>query len=294
MARDDTASTPQETDIETYARFVEEAATFLNEATSHRPSTGIILGTGLGGLADAIEVDATVSYDDLPHFPSTTVESHEGRLIVGHLDGVPVVAMQGRLHLYEGFSARQATFPIRVLGAFGVDTLLISNAAGGMNPHHRRGDLMLTTDHINFQGANPLVGPNVEDWGPRFPDMSEPYDVGLRTMAEEVALDEGIKLHQGVYVSVLGPNLETPAEYRFLRQMGADVVGMSTVPEVIVARHMGMRVMSVSVITDECFPDALEPINIEEVLAAADAAAPHLQTIFQGVIARCASPVDAG
>jgi len=294
MASDDTASTPQATDIETYARFVEEAATFLTEATPHKPSIGIILGTGLGGLADAIEVDATVSYDDLPHFPSTTVESHEGRLIVGQLDGVPVVAMQGRLHLYEGFSARQATFPIRVLGAFGVDTLLISNAAGGMNPHHRRGDLMLTTDHINFQGANPLVGPNVEGWGPRFPDMSEPYDVGLRTAAEDVALNEGIKLHQGVYVSVLGPNLETPAEYRFLRQMGADVVGMSTVPEVIVARHMNMRVISVSVITDECFPDALEPINIEEVLAAADAAAPHLQAIFQGVIARCASPVDAG
>lgn len=293
MASDDTASTPQPPDIETYRQFVEEAAAFLKKTARRDPSTAIILGTGLGGLADAMEVDTAVAYEDLPHFPSTTVDSHEGQLLIGQLNGVPVLAMQGRLHLYEGFSAREATFPIRVLGAFGIDTLLISNAAGGMNPHHSRGDLMLTTDHINFQGANPLVGPNVEEWGPRFPDMSEPYDVELRTHAQEVALEQGIQLHQGVYVSVLGPNLETPAEYRFLRQMGADVVGMSTVPEVIVARHMGLRVMSISVITDECFPDALEPVEIEEVLAAADAAAPHLQSIFQGVVARCSRTVDA-
>jgi purine-nucleoside phosphorylase len=293
MASDDTAPTPQASDIETYKRSVDEAAAFLTETAPHEPSIAIILGTGLGGLADSMEVDATVAYEDLPHFPSTTVESHEGKILIGRLDGVPVLAMQGRLHLYEGFSAREATFPIRVLGAFGIDTLLISNAAGGMNPHYSRGDLMLTTDHINFQGANPLVGPNVEEWGPRFPDMSEPYDVELRKHAEAVALEQGIKLHQGVYVSVLGPNLETPAEYRFLRQMGADVVGMSTVPEVIVARHMGLRVMSISVITDECFPDALEPVKIEEVLAAADAAAPHLTAIFQGVVSRCGQPVDA-
>ncbi|NBC86010.1 MAG: purine-nucleoside phosphorylase, partial [Bacteroidetes bacterium] len=178
-------------------------------------------------------------------------------------------------------------------GVFGIETLLISNAAGGMNPHFERGDIMLTTDHINFQGANPLVGPNVEEWGPRFPDMSEPYDVGLREQAEQIALDNGIQLHQGVYVSVLGPNLETPAEYRFLRHMGADVVGMSTVPEVIVARHMDIRVMAVSVITDECFPDALEPVKIEEVLAAADDAAPHLKTIFQGVLSQVGRPVRA-
>ena len=293
MASDDTASTPQTSDIETYKQSVEEAATFLKETAPRDPSTAIILGTGLGGLADEMEVDAAVAYEDLPHFPSTTVESHKGQLLIGQLDSVPVLAMQGRFHLYEGFSAREATFPIRVLGAFGIDTLLISNAAGGMNPHYSRGDLMLTTDHINFQGANPLVGPNVEEWGPRFPDMSEPYDVELRTHAQEVALERGIQLHQGVYVSVLGPNLETPAEYRFLRQMGADVVGMSTVPEVIVARHMGLRVMSISVITDECFPDALEPVKIEEVLAAADAAAPYLQAIFQGVVARCSPTVDA-
>jgi len=201
--------------------------------------------------------------------------------------------MQGRLHLYEGYTAREATFPIRVLGVFGIETLLISNAAGGMNPHFERGDIMLTTDHINFQGANPLVGPNVEEWGPRFPDMSEPYDIGLRKQAQQIALDTGIQLHQGVYVSVLGPNLETPAEYRFLRHMGADVVGMSTVPEVIVARHMDIRVMAVSVITDECFPDALEPVKIEEVLAAADDAAPHLKTLFHGVLSQVGRPVRA-
>lgn len=293
MARDDTASKPAATDIHTYKQRVDEAAAFLRDEAPHEPSIGMILGTGLGGLADEIDVDATVSYDDLPHFPSTTVQSHEGQLLIGRLNGVPVVAMQGRLHLYEGYSAREATFPIRVLGTFGVDTLLISNAAGGMNPHYERGDLMLTTDHINFQGANPLVGPNVEEWGPRFPDMSEPYDVDLRERAERAALDAGIQLHQGVYVSVLGPNLETPAEYRFLRHMGADVVGMSTVPEVIVARHMGVRVMAVSVITDECFPDALEPVKIEEVMAAADDAAPHLKTIFQGVVSEVGSPVGA-
>ncbi|HHP7237027.1 purine-nucleoside phosphorylase, partial [Longibacter sp.] len=278
MAQDDTAPTPAVTDIETYRQQVDEAASYLRDVAPHETSVAVVLGTGLGGLVDEIEIDATVPFEDLPHMPSTTVESHEGRLIFGRMDGVPVLAMQGRLHLYEGYTAREATFPIRVLGVFGIETLLISNAAGGMNPHFDRGDIMLTTDHINFQGANPLVGPNVEEWGPRFPDMSEPYNVALREQAEQIALDNGIQLHQGVYVSVLGPNLETPAEYRFLRHMGADVVGMSTVPEVIVARHMDIRVMAISVITDECFPDALEPVKIEEVLAAADAAAPHLKT----------------
>jgi len=293
MAPDDTAATTDKLDIHAYKRQVDETTDFLRNAASSVPAIGLILGTGLGGLADHIDVDVTVAYDDLPHFPTTTVQSHEGQLAFGRLDGVPVVAMQGRLHLYEGFSAHEVTFPIRVLGSLGIDTLLISNAAGGMNPHYSRGDLMLTTDHINFQGANPLVGPNVEEWGPRFPDMSEPYDVGLREEAARVALDQGIHLHQGVYVSVLGPNLETKAEYRMLRRMGADVVGMSTVPEVIVARHMDLRVMAVSVVTDECLPDALEPISVEEVLAAADEAAPNLQALFEGIIQRIHAPVDA-
>ncbi len=223
-------------------------------------------------------------YDEIPHFPLSTVESHHGRLIVGHLSGVPVCALQGRFHLYEGYTPRQVTFPVRVLATLGIDTLFISNAAGGMNPLFRRGDLMLITDHINLQGQNPLVGPNVDDWGPRFPDMSEPYDPELRRLAEEKALELGIKLQQGVYVAVLGPNLETKAEYRFLRLIGADAVGMSTVPEVIVARHMNLRVMAISVITDECFPDALEPLSLEAVLAAAAEAEPRLTRLMKAVV----------
>jgi purine-nucleoside phosphorylase len=192
--------------------------------------------------------------------------------------------MQGRMHLYEGYTPWQVGFPIRLLGALGVETLLISNAAGGLNPHFDTSDLMLITDHINFQGTNPLVGPNVDDWGPRFPDMSEPYDPDLRDTAQQIALDAGVRLHRGVYLSILGPNLETRAEYRMIRTLGADAVGMSTVPEVLVARHMGLRVMAVSVITDLCLPDALEPVTVEEVLAAAEAARPALQHLMAGMV----------
>ena len=264
--------------------YVSAAAHAIKERTAADARLGIILGTGLGALADEMEVTDRIPYDEIPHFPLSTVESHQGRLIVGSLAGVPVLALQGRFHLYEGYSAQEVTFPVRVLKTLGVDTLLISNAAGGMNPHHRRGDLMLITDHINLQGANPLVGPNVDAWGPRFPDMSRPYDEGLIEVAETQALRLGIKLHQGVYVAVVGPNLETRAEYRFLRMIGADVVGMSTVPEVIVARHMNMRTMAISVITDECFPDALEPVSIEDVLAAAADAEPKLARIMKAVV----------
>ncbi|ACY49045.1 purine-nucleoside phosphorylase [Rhodothermus marinus] len=271
-------------DVETYRRQVEEAAAYIRERTQLRPRLGIILGTGLGELAREIEAETTLSYDNIPHFPLSTVESHHGRLIVGHLSGVPVYALQGRFHLYEGYTPRQVTFPVRVLATLGIDTLFISNAAGGMNPLFRRGDLMLITDHINLQGQNPLVGPNVDEWGPRFPDMSEPYDPELRRLAEEKALELGIKLQQGVYVAVLGPNLETKAEYRFLRLIGADAVGMSTVPEVIVARHMNLRVMAISVITDECFPDALEPLSLEAVLAAAAEAEPCLTRLMKAVV----------
>lgn len=264
------------------------AAAAVRERIGLSPRVGLILGTGLGQLAEAIEAEAVVPYDEIPGFPLSTVESHHGRLIAGHLEGLPVLAMQGRFHLYEGYDAQQITLPVRVMAALGVDTLLISNAAGGMNPHFRRGDLMLLTDHINLMGANPLIGPNVAEWGPRFPDMSEVYDAGLRQWAEEAALARAMKLQQGIYAAVAGPNLETKAEYRYLRIIGADAVGMSTVPEAIVARHMGLRVLAVSVITDECFPDALEPVSIEDVLAAAAEAEPKLTRLMRDLAARLA------
>jgi purine-nucleoside phosphorylase len=271
-------------DAEAYRRRVEAAAAAVRQRIGKAPRIGLILGTGLGGLVQEIVVEASVPYDEIPNFPLSTVESHDGRLLVGTLEDVDVYALQGRFHLYEGYDARQVAFPVRVLGVLGVDTLLISNAAGGMNPNYARGDLMLITDHINLQFDNPLVGPNIDEWGPRFLDMSEPYDVELRRIAEEKALSAGIKLHQGVYVAVMGPNLETRAEYRYLRQIGADVVGMSTVPEAIAARHMGMRVLAMSVITDECFPDALEPVTLEDVLAAAGEAEPKLTRLMSSVV----------
>lgn len=265
---------------------VEAAAAHLSSATAVCPKVGIILGTGLGALAREIDVVDSIAYDTIPGFPVSTVETHAGRLLFGTLGGVPVVAMQGRFHLYEGYTPQQITFPVRVMKHLGVDTLLVSNAAGGMNPLYRRGDLMLLTDHINLQGVNPLIGPNVEAWGPRFPDMSEPYDRDLRALAEAVALEQGIKMHQGVYVVVTGPNLETRAEYRMLRQMGADVVGMSTVPEVIVARHMGLRCLAFSVITDECFPECLAPVELAEIVEAAGHAEPKMTAVMRGVVER--------
>lgn len=289
-------SPPPVLDIQQYQQQVSQAAAHIREALPPDmtiPSIGIILGTGLGRLADVIEPEKTLPYGTIPHFPTSTVESHDGRLLIGHLDGVPVLAMQGRFHLYEGYSAHDITFPVRVMGVLGINTLLISNAAGGMNPHFRRGDLMLITDHINFQGANPLEGPSVEAWGPRFPDMSEPYDVDLRALAKQRALDQGIKLQEGIYLAVLGPNMETKAEYRFLRQIGADVVGMSTIPEVLVARHMGLRVMAMSVITDECFPDALKPVSLDDVLTAAGEAEPKLTALTRGVVADIGASVAA-
>ncbi len=283
-------------DIKQYKAQVTEAAEKIRAelpAGTGVPSIGIILGTGLGKLAEEIEVEKALPYGDLPHFPTSTVESHDGRLLIGHLDGVPVLAMQGRFHLYEGYTAHEVTFPVRVMGGLGVETLLVSNAAGGMNPHFRRGDLMLITDHINLQGANPLEGPNADAWGPRFPDMSEPYDLELRELAKEKALEHGIKLQEGVYLSVMGPNLETKAEYRFLRRLGADVVGMSTTPEVTVARHMDLRVLAMSVITDECFPDALEPVSLEDVLEAAGEAEPKLTRLTRAVVATIGEGVAA-
>lgn len=272
-------------DADDYVRQVEAAAVAIRQRADVSARVGLILGTGLGRLAEKIEVTVSIPYGKIPNFPLSTVESHDGRFLVGSLEGVPVYALQGRFHLYEGYDARQVAFPVRVLGVLGVDILLISNAAGGMNPNYRKGDLMLMADHINLQNDNPLVGPNIDAWGPRFPDMSEPYDLELRHIAEEKALALGIKLHQGVYVAVVGPNLETKSEYRFLRQIGADVVGMSTVPETIAARHMGMRVLAMSVVTDECFPDALEPISLEAVLAAAGQAEPNLTQLMAVLVA---------
>ncbi len=246
----------------------------------------IILGTGLGALADEIAVEEAIDYRDLPNFPLSTVESHSGRLLCGTLGGKTVVAMQGRFHRYEGYTLQQVTFPVRVLRALGASTLVVSNACGGMHPLWEAGDLMLIADHLNLLGDNPLIGPNDEALGPRFPDMSEPYDAAVRQLAREVAVANGIVLREGVYVAVQGPNLETRAEYRFLRGLGADVVGMSTVPEVIVARHGGMRVLGLSIITDLCLPDALEPASLAQILSVARTAEPKLTAVVQGVIAR--------
>ena len=265
---------------------IEACAQAVRSRFSSPVDAAIILGTGLGALADEMHVDTVIDYSDLPNFPLSTVESHKGRLLCGTLAGRTVVAMQGRFHRYEGYSLQQVTFPVRVLRALGAETLIVSNACGGMHPLWAPGDLMLIADHLNLLGDNPLIGPNDDALGARFPDMSEPYDAGLRTIAREVALANQIVLREGVYAAVQGPNLETRAEYRFLRAVGADVVGMSTVPEVIVARHGGMRVLGLSVLTDQCLPDALEPSSIAQIIAVARAAEPKLATVVRGVLAR--------
>lgn len=259
-------------------------AAFIREETDFQPEYLLILGTGLGQLADEIDIHHTIDYNDIPHFPVSTVESHAGSLHFGMLGGKNVVAMQGRFHYYEGYSMQEIAFPVRLAKYLGAQTLIVSNACGGLNPQYRRGDIMLINDHINFLGDNPLIGPNDDELGPRFPDMSEPYTERLLEIAESVALERAIKMHQGVYMAVPGPMLETKAEYRYMRQLGADVVGMSTVPEVIAAVHMGMDVLGISVITDECFPDALEPVNIEEVLAAAAMAEPMMTQVIISVL----------
>lgn len=247
---------------------------------------GIILGTGLGGLAKEIDIQHEIEYEDLPHFPLSTVESHHGKLIFGKIEKKSVVVMQGRFHFYEGYSMMQITYPVRVLKFLGVQTLLVSNACGGMNPVYSRGDIMLMVDHINLLGDNPLIGKNEDELGPRFPDMSEPYNLELIALAENVALENKIKVQKGVYVAVPGPNLETKAEYRFLRAIGADVVGMSTIPENIVANHMGMKVLGVSIVTDECFPDNLKPANIEKIISTAMETEPKMTLIMKEVIKR--------
>jgi purine-nucleoside phosphorylase len=265
---------------------INDALQFIRTKNQSTPSVGIILGTGLGGLVKEIQIETVIDYGEIPHFPISTVESHKGKLIFGTLGGKHIVAMQGRFHYYEGYSMQQVTFPVRVMKFLGVSTLLISNAAGGMNPLFAKGDVMMITDHINLLGDNPLIGPNDDELGPRFPDMSEPYSRELSALAERVALENGIRLQKGVFVAVSGPNLETRAEYRFLRGIGADVVGMSTVPEAIVAAHMSLRTLGFSIITDECFPDALKPAELDEIIRVANAAEPKLTTIMKNVVAQ--------
>ncbi|HEX2611891.1 MAG TPA: purine-nucleoside phosphorylase, partial [Gemmatimonadales bacterium] len=255
---------------------IRSAVDAVREITTLKPSVGIILGTGLGQLAESIEIEATLPYERIPGFPLSTVESHAGRLLLGRLGRRPVVAMQGRFHRYEGYSLNAVTFPVRVMHGLGAETLIVSNACGGMHPLWAPGDLVLLSDHINLLGDNPLIGSNDERLGARFPDMSAPYDPELRALARSVARELGIVLREGVYVAVPGPNLETRAEYRMLRALGADVVGMSTVPEVIVAAHAAMRTIGLSIITDQCLPDALEPADINRIIDTARRAEPSL------------------
>jgi len=272
------------TDPETLTQRVDVAVAAVREKTAHQPRVGIVLGTGLGGLVDQVRTEAVVPYEQIPGFPAPTVESHSGRLIFGSLGETPVVVMQGRFHKYEGYSLQQVTFPVRVLKRLGAETLVVTNVSGGMNPLWRAGELVLIDDHINLLGDNPLVGPNDDSFGPRFPDMSEPYDRELQRVTMAAAMELGIQLNRGVYVAWTGPALETRAEYRMLRAMGADIVGMSTVPEVIVARHMGMPVLGVSIITDECFPDALEVAVFSEIIANAMKAEPDLTRLINRVV----------
>lgn len=263
---------------------VDEAKKFIQSKTKVKPGIGIILGTGLGALAKEIEVENVLPYQDIPHFVTSTIHGHEGNLILGKLMNKVIVAMQGRFHFYEGYSSEEITFPVRVMRKLGVNLLIESNAAGGMNPNFKAGDLMIITDHINLTGINPLIGPNDERLGPRFPDMCEPYDKELIELCEKVALEEGIRIHRGVYVGVAGPNLETPAEYRFLRLIGADAVGMSTVPEVIAAKHSGLKVLGISCITDECIPDRLEPVDIRKILKIAKLSEPKMTKLVKKVL----------
>ena len=263
---------------------INETRAAIKKQVSLKPTIGIILGTGLGELVKEIKGKKSIPYDSLPNFPVSTVESHESQLVFGRIGNKNIVAMQGRFHYYEGYSMKEVTFPVRVMKALGIKTLIVSNACGGMNPQFRAGDLMVITDHINLIGDNPLIGPNDDRLGPRFPDMIEPYSEKLIDLIEKVALEERIPLKRGVYVAVAGPNLETRAEYRFLRTIGADAVGMSTVPEVIVAVHAGLKVLGISCITDECLADALKPANIEMILKVAAEAEPKLSRLISRTI----------
>jgi len=264
---------------------IQDACDKIRDEFATTPRVGIILGTGLGRIVEEIEIDATIDYADIPHFPTATATSHRGRLVCGSLAGVPVIAMEGRFHLYEGYELKQITLPVRVFQALGAELMVVSNACGGLNPYYNAGDIMVIEDQINLLGDNPLIGINDDRLGPRFPDMCEPYDQQWIDRTIKIGRDAGIGIHKGVFVAVAGPNLETRAEYRFLRMIGADVVGMSTVPETIVAVHCGLKTVGLSVITDMCLPDALQPANVDEIIATADRAAPDLVAIVKGIVA---------
>ncbi|HOG23340.1 MAG TPA: purine-nucleoside phosphorylase [Candidatus Omnitrophota bacterium] len=261
-----------------------ECLAYMREKTDFKPEIALILGTGLGRLADRIKPERILAYDELPHFPQSTVQSHKGQLVLGEIAGKKVAAMEGRFHYYEGYSLEEVTFAVRVLRELGTRKLVVSNAAGGLNLEYRKGEIVLITDHINFMGVNPLIGPNEEKLGPRFPDMCEPYSRRLIDLALKSAQEVQIPVRQGVYIGVAGPCLETRAEYRMMRHWGADLVGMSTVPEVIVAVHMGMEVLGVSVVTDLCDPDHLEPCDIQEIIKTANEAGPKLDKLIAATI----------
>ena len=263
---------------------IEEAKSVIAGRWNEKPKVGIILGTGLGPFVERIEMEAEIEYESIPHFPSSTATSHRGRLICGKIDGVPVVAMEGRIHLYEGHAAKMITLPVRVMRAMGAEWLIASNAVGGMNPNYQAGDIMVIEDHINLMTDNPLIGVNDDRLGPRFPDMSEPYNLQMVDAALAIARKCDFVAHKGVLVSVTGPNLETRAEYRFLRLIGADVVGMSVIPEVITAVHCGLKVVGFSVVTDMCLPDALKPADVDEIIATANAAEPKLRELVAGIV----------
>lgn len=270
-----------------------EAADFIRSRWNRTPHAGIILGTGLGGLVEQIDVEASLEYAEIPQFLESTATSHRGRLVCGMLEGLPVLAMEGRFHMYEGYSLQDITLPVRIFKHLGAQLLIVSNAVGGMNPFYRCGDVVVIDDHINLMGGNPLIGVNDDRLGPRFPDMSAPYDRELGEVALQIARREDFAAHRGVYVAVCGPNLETRAEYRFLRLIGADIVGMSTVPEVIVAVHAGLRTVGLSIVTDMCLPDALKPAVVEEIIAIANAAEPKLRAIVTGLLAHELSRVQS-
>lgn len=250
-----------------------------------KPEFAIILGTGLGAAAGLIRREAGIPYEKIPHFARSTTASHKGEFLLGTLEGRPVVAMEGRFHFYEGYSMDQITFPVRVMRALGASALIVSNAGGGLNPSYRKGDLMLIDDHINLMGVNPLVGPNDDSLGPRFPDLCRPYDPAFLDLAGKAAAEEGIALQRGVYAALTGPNLETRAEYRYLRRIGADVVGMSTVPEVLVGVHAGFRILGISIVTDLCIPETLEPVDVQKIIAAARDAEPRMAALLKRFVA---------
>lgn len=264
--------------------FIEKTVSYLKEKGFEKPEIGIILGTGLGQLVNEIDIIKEVSYNHIPNFPTATVEFHKGKLIYGDLAGKKVIVMQGRFHLYEGYSLQDVTYPVRIMEKLGIETLLVSNASGAINLDFKKGELMLIDDHINLQGSSPLAFKGVSQLGERFADMSEPYNLEINTKFKDIAKANNIKLHEGVYASVVGPQLETRAEYRMLKIIGADAVGMSTVPEIIVANHLGLKVAAISVLTDECDPNNLKPVDISEIIAMAGKAEPEMITLFKELI----------